>query len=334
MTVGAMSNDARLFPPPAFAKPASSASPYVSWSRSGEKKIGSHPSAISAASCDVLRTDGGEVDRDVGPARVHDDLQRLAEPGRVRRRCTGCRSAGRGARAAPSRRRIVTHDLDVLARAAERLAVRLPVPALGDLRTRRTDAEQEAAAAHEVERRRGHRGHRRAPRRHLHDRGAPRHLLGVRHEPRQRRDRVGAVRLGRPAGVVPEPVGLLGELDRRREPRSPVLVSEVQSESHAAHVLMLPAGCVADPRGEGSATHLKETRAPTRADATKIPPMDATELKERLTLDAYPRSARYDAEWVADNMMGPHPSGSWSRCSSSSTSRPAHVCSTSVAARP
>ncbi len=35
--------------------------------------------------------------------------------------------------------------------------------------------------------------------------------------------------------------------------------------------------------------------------------MDATELQERLTLDAYPRSARYDAAWVADNMMGPHP---------------------------
>ena len=32
---------------------------------------------------DVLRPDRGEVDRDVGPARVHDDLERLAEPGRV-----------------------------------------------------------------------------------------------------------------------------------------------------------------------------------------------------------------------------------------------------------
>ena len=50
MTVGATSKSASDLSPPAFAKPASIAAPYVSRKRVGEKKIGSQPSAISAHS--------------------------------------------------------------------------------------------------------------------------------------------------------------------------------------------------------------------------------------------------------------------------------------------
>ena len=119
---------------------------------------------------DVLRPDGRDVDRDVG-AGTADDLQRLAEPGRARSRVRDVVVLAvvlERFLAAQDR----AHDLDVLARLRQRLAVRLAVPALDDLRARQPQPEQEPAAAHQVERRRRHRGHRRRARRHLHDRRA------------------------------------------------------------------------------------------------------------------------------------------------------------------
>jgi cyclopropane fatty-acyl-phospholipid synthase-like methyltransferase len=35
--------------------------------------------------------------------------------------------------------------------------------------------------------------------------------------------------------------------------------------------------------------------------------MDTSELAERVHLDRYPRSNRYDPVWVAEHMMGPNP---------------------------
>jgi cyclopropane fatty-acyl-phospholipid synthase-like methyltransferase len=35
--------------------------------------------------------------------------------------------------------------------------------------------------------------------------------------------------------------------------------------------------------------------------------VDASDLQQRLSLPDYPRSARYDAVWVVENMMGPNP---------------------------
>ncbi|TDD29528.1 methyltransferase domain-containing protein [Kribbella turkmenica] len=35
--------------------------------------------------------------------------------------------------------------------------------------------------------------------------------------------------------------------------------------------------------------------------------MVETELQRALTVDKYPRSAKYDQRWVVDNLMGPHP---------------------------
>ena len=153
---------------------------------------------------DVLRPDRREVDRDVGAARVHDDLERLAEAGRVR---------------------AAVRDVVVLAVVLERLLARSGSRA----RSRRTRACARAACRTAgrasprrpagrttpspsrkrpplmpVERRRGHRGHRRGARRHLHDRGAELDALGVRHRPGERRDRVGAVGLGGPRRVEAE----------------------------------------------------------------------------------------------------------------------------------
>ena len=104
-------------------------------------------------------------------------------------------------------------DLDVLARARERLAERLAVPALDDLRARHAEPEREPAVRQVVERERVHRARRRRARRDLHDAGAQPDALGVRADPRGGRERVGAPRLGRPHRVEAEPLRLLRERD-------------------------------------------------------------------------------------------------------------------------
>ncbi len=180
---------------------------------------------------DVLRSDRRDVDRDVVARRMHDELERLAEPGRV-----GTRVRDVVVRAVMLEpllaRQDRAHDLHVLARLAEGLAVRLAVPTLHDLRTGETEPEQEAVAAEEVERHRGHRGHGRRARGHLHDRGAEVDALGVRHHPRDRRDGVGAVRLGGPHRMEAELLRFLGQRHRARQALAPVLIAEVDPESH------------------------------------------------------------------------------------------------------
>src|SRR5213083_516911 len=92
----------------------------ASRARSGEKKIGSHPSASSNAS----RTFFGvrAVDRDRVTERSHHQLERLAQARRVG---SGIRNlvlvAVELERLTAQRR---THDLDVLARLRQRLAPR------------------------------------------------------------------------------------------------------------------------------------------------------------------------------------------------------------------
>src|SRR6185436_20285724 len=94
-----------------------------------------------------------EVDRHVCAGWVDDDLERLAEAGRAlaRVRDVVVLPVVLERRFSPEDR---AHDLDVLARAGQRLAPRLAVPALGDLRAARAEAEQCAAAREKVERRR------------------------------------------------------------------------------------------------------------------------------------------------------------------------------------
>ena len=125
-----------------------------------------------------------------------------------------------------------TDDLDVLARLLERLAPRLAVPALDDLRPRGAEAEQEAAAGEQVERRGGHGGVRGRPAGDLHDRRPELDALGARAEPGDRRDGVGAPRLRGPGGVVAELLGLLRHRDRLERARPRRRVAHVEAETH------------------------------------------------------------------------------------------------------
>ena len=81
----------------------------------------------------------------------------------------------------------LAHDLDVLARARERPAVVVAVPALHDLRARRAEPEDEPTARQVVERDRGHRHRGRRARRHLADRRAELDARRRRAPPRERR---------------------------------------------------------------------------------------------------------------------------------------------------
>ena len=133
---------------------------------------------------DVLRPDRGEVDRDVGAQRPHHHLQRLAEPGRARPVVGDAVVLALVGR--PTSRRSAVRTISMYSRVfAERLAPRLAVPALDDLRARGAEAEDEAAARHEVERRRGHRGVRGRAARDLHDRRADLDPARRRGEPRE-----------------------------------------------------------------------------------------------------------------------------------------------------
>ena len=83
---------------------------------------------------------------------MDDDLERLAEAG-----CAVARVGDVVVLAVMLEGLFATedraHDLDVLTRARQRLAPRLAVPALGDLRAAGSEAEQRAATGKEVERR-------------------------------------------------------------------------------------------------------------------------------------------------------------------------------------
>ena len=124
------------------------------------------------------------------------------------------------------------HDVDVLARLAERLPPLLPVPALDDLRPRRAEPHQEPAAREHVQRRGGHRRVRRRPSGQLHDRRAEPDRRRQRAEPGERRDRVDAPRLGRPRGRVPEPLRLARKLDQLERARARLRVAHVEAELH------------------------------------------------------------------------------------------------------
>src|SRR5207249_10868684 len=139
----------------------------------------------------ALRAGGGDVDGDLAP--VEDRAERLPEPGRARAAIGDLVVLAlvlERALAGPDR----AYDLDVLARARERFAEGLPVPALDHLRARDAEPEEEPAARELVERGRGRRGHGRRARRHLHDRRAEVDLRRLPADPGERRHRVRAVR--------------------------------------------------------------------------------------------------------------------------------------------
>jgi hypothetical protein len=165
--------------------------------------------------------------------RVHDRLQRLALPERAR---PGVRELDLGAvvghRLLPVEH--LAHDRDVVADALVRLAPRLAVPPLDDLRAGHPDADDEPTAAGEGVDRHGVHGQRgRRPGCQLHHRGPELDAVGDRREVRQRRQRVGAVGLGRPHGVVPEGLGPLDGVDRHGEVGGAVQL-ESESQLHGS----------------------------------------------------------------------------------------------------
>ena len=181
---------------------------------------------------DILRALGREVDRQIAAQRVHRRLERLADPhpvvARVRQwivRPVGGHRMLAGEHPA--------HDVDVLARAGERLRVRLAVPTLDDLRPGSTETQDDAAARQVIERDRRHGRGRRSAGRQLRDRGAEFHVLRRRAPPRERGERVGPVGLGRPDRLEPEPVG--GADRRENALRRPLLpVAGRVPDPHAA----------------------------------------------------------------------------------------------------
>ena len=153
---------------------------------------------------DVLRALAAEPDRQVLAQRVDDRLQRLAQAegvvAGVRQRVVRPVAGHR-----PLAAQHLADDVDVLAGAGERLAERLAVPALDDLRARtgrgrargaRPDRWSSVRACIAVD------GRRAAG--ELHDRRAEPDRRRLRAPPRERREGVRAPRLGREDDVVAE----------------------------------------------------------------------------------------------------------------------------------
>ena len=109
----------------------------------------------------------------------------------------------------------LAHDRDVVLDPIIGLAPRLAVPALDDLRSRDTQAGDEAAAAgHRVNAGGRHGGVGWRSRGQLHDAGAELDAAGLGGEKRERRDRVGAIGFGRPDRIVTQLFRPLHECDR------------------------------------------------------------------------------------------------------------------------
>ncbi len=151
---------------------------------------------------DVLGPLGAEPDRDVGAQGVNDRLERLAEADRT---LTGVRKwvvrPVVGHR--PLARQHLADDVDDLTGAGERLGERLAVPAFHHLRPAHAHAQDHPAVAEVVQGQGVHRDRGRRTPAHLHDRGAEPEALGLAAPPGQRRERVGAPRLGGEDRVEP-----------------------------------------------------------------------------------------------------------------------------------
>ncbi len=156
------------------------------------------------------------------------DLSGFAQAGPVWKRQRVVRAVV-GERALPGPD--VPQDPDVLAHPGERLGERLAIPALDDLRPGHAEAEDRPPAGEMVKRHRRHRGGRGRPCGDLHDCRPELDPLGLRAPPRERHQRVGAVRLGGPDRVKPEALGLLHGLERTgRRTAGPVAGVESQSK--------------------------------------------------------------------------------------------------------
>ena len=190
LTVGAMSKPSSERP--ARAAPSSS-SGRNSATCSGENSVGIQPSAISPASARVLRPDRRQVDRDRAPAPARSSASAPC-PGR---RAAAARASRRGTRAArapaPCARPRRTR---ACAGAAWRSAA--PCQPSATCGPDEPMPEQHAPVGELVERRGGHRRHRRRAAGHLEDRRAELDLRRLPGEPAEDRRGVRAVGLRGP----------------------------------------------------------------------------------------------------------------------------------------
>src|SRR6188474_2833949 len=124
----------------------------------------------------------------------------------------------------------LAHHFDVLAGPAPGLGVGDAVPALRDLRAGGAEAEEEAAARELVDRRTRHRRRRGWPGRNLHDRRPELDRLGLRRQPGEHADHVGAVGLGRPDRLVAVALRGTDHLEGVLAGRADAPVAKVESE--------------------------------------------------------------------------------------------------------
>ncbi len=208
--------------------------------------MGNQPSAISAARATFFGPSAPRMIGDLRSQRVHDRLQRLAQPGaaRVGERIVG---AVTGDHALTGHH--LAHDVHVLAGPGQGLGEGLSVPALHDLGAGHAESQHEATAREVVEGDGGHAHGRRGPTRELAEGRAQPELGGLGAQPGQGGEGVGPVGLGRPHRVEPEALGrshLLRGVGRRSGPP----VAELQSELHVLHGF-LPWARSPDPSGGG-----------------------------------------------------------------------------------
>ena len=212
---GLTSRSERCRPP--LAKPASRCSPQVCLEGVDAEEDRDPAVADLGRHLDRFAADRADEDGDLVAQRVEVELQRLALAAGQRQRVVLALVVDRALAGDD-----LAHHFDVLAGAAPGLRVGDPVPALGDLRARGPEAEEEAAAGEFVDRRPGHRRRRGRARRHLHDRRAEVDLLGLRRQPGEHADHVGAVGLGRPDRLVAEPLGGAARPRAASSPAGPI----------------------------------------------------------------------------------------------------------------
>ena len=143
-----------------LAKPAASAGPKTSCIFSGSERV-RQPAVASSAVISRFFSPSAATQIGMSAAtRVVDQLQRLAQPGALRRAAAGsCRCPSCSSAFAPPH---LAADLDDLPGARDRLVVRHAVEALDHLRPGRAEPEDRPAARQRVEARGRHRHERRA----------------------------------------------------------------------------------------------------------------------------------------------------------------------------
>src|SRR3954463_5371588 len=163
----------------------------------------------------------------------------------------------------------LSHDLDVLARARERLAVVVAVPALRDLRPGGTEPEHEPAAGEMIEGERRHCHRRRRTRRKLTDRSAELDPRRRRTPPHERCERVGAVRLRGPHRIDREPLRFgerRGHVARRL--RAPI--TEHQAKFHGVNLTSIDARTSPSTDSQhANPSAWSATASPTSSDSSR-----------------------------------------------------------------